>query len=111
MDEGTKQAGLSGLRTIIAVGAGIAVAHGWITSTDATMIAGALVAIAPFAWGIWNQYAAEQKTKAREVVAVNAGVAVAATGTVGPTVRPVDVPTIIKDFAPPVPPQPPKGTP
>jgi hypothetical protein len=45
----------SALRTLLAFGAGIAVAHGLITETQATQIVGAIVVLAPLIWGMLAQ--------------------------------------------------------
>jgi hypothetical protein len=100
MDDVTKQALLSALRSILAVVGGSLVAHGVINEGAFNEILGAVMVIIPIAWGIVDKYLSEKKTKAREVVAVNAGIAVVATGEVGATVRPADAPEIIKTFAP-----------
>lgn len=102
-DESLKQALLSLLRTALAVGGGVLIGKGVIDAATFEQISAALLVLAPAAWGAWGKYKAEQKTKAREVAAVNAGVALAKTEpqAVGDTVRPADVPQIIKDFAPP----------
>jgi hypothetical protein len=108
MDDASKQALLSAIRSLLIVIGGAMAAHGFINETLVTELVGPIMAIIPIVWGVWDKFNAEKKAAVREVAAVNAGVAVAATGTVGPTVRPADVPEIIKEFAPPTPP---KGTP
>jgi hypothetical protein len=102
MDNDTSNAILFGqIRTALALIAGALAAHGVISSNTATEIIGVATALVPIIWSVWNKIHTEQKTQIREVAAVNAGVAVAQTGTVGETVRPADVPAIIKEFAPP----------
>lgn len=109
MDDTQKQATLSAVRSLIITIGGIAATHGYLSSGTVTEIAGLVLVVGPLVWGIWDKYNAAKKTAVKEVAAVNAGVAVAATGQVGDTVRSVDVPAIIEKFAPvpPVPPIPP----
>lgn len=104
-DESLQQALLSLLRTALAVGGGVLIGKGVIDAATFEQVSAALLVLAPAAWGAWEKYKSEQRTKAREVVAVNAGVALAKLEppAVGITVRPADVPQIIKDFAPPNP--------
>jgi hypothetical protein len=45
----------SALRTLLAYGAGIAVAHGFITETQATQLIGVVVLLAPLIWGMLAQ--------------------------------------------------------
>lgn len=45
----------SALRTLLAYGAGIAVAHGFITETQATQLIGIVVLLAPLVWGMLAQ--------------------------------------------------------
>ncbi len=89
------------IRTVLATVGGGLVAHGYINDSTLNLWIGIVMALVPVVWSAYSKFNAEKKTAVREVAAVNAGVAVAATGAVGPTVRPADVPEIIKDFAPP----------
>lgn len=100
MDDSTKQALLSALRSIMMVAGAALASHGIIKAEDVNMLVGALITVIPIVWGIVDKYIADRKTKDKEIAAVNAGVALAQTTTVGPTVRSSDVPQIIKDFAP-----------
>ena len=102
MNDTDKQILFGQIRTGIALAGGALVTHGLVSSGAANVIIGIVTALVPVAWSWWDKKNAEKKTEVREVAAVNAGVAVAASGTVGPTIRPEDAKTIIKDFAPPV---------
>ncbi len=96
------------IRTILATVGGGLVAHGYINDSTLNLVIGVIMSLIPPVWSAYSKFNAEKKVQVREVAAVNAGVAVAATGTVGPTVRPVDVPTIIKEFSPPTTPKEPQ---
>lgn len=100
MDDATKQAILSAIRSLLAIAGGALAAHGVINEAIVNEVIGAVMTVIPIAWGIWDKYNAERKTAVREVAAVNAGIAAQSSGTVGETARPADVPQIIKDFAP-----------
>lgn len=78
MDDATKAAALSAFRSILAVIGGILVTRGFLNNDQAGQLEGALFTAAPIAWGIVDKYLTEQKTKLRETVAVNAGIAHAA---------------------------------
>lgn len=105
MDEGTKQALWTAIRSLIAVAGSALTTHGILNEANASIFVGALTTIIPIAYGVWEKTQVEKRIKAREVAAVNAGIAVASTGTVGETARPADVPKIIADFAPPTTPK------
>jgi len=100
MDDVTKQSILGALRTLLAAAGAWMATHKYIPADSANEIVGAVMIIIPILWSRWDKLQSERKTQLREVAAVNAGVAVAGTGSVGPTVRPVDVPEIIKTFSP-----------
>ena len=100
MDPVTKESLLSAVRTLLGAGGGVLVAHGYLSSGTANELLGALMILIPIGWGAFQKWQSEKKTQVREVAAVNAGVAVADSGTVGATVRPRDVPAIIANYAP-----------
>lgn len=100
MDDANRQALLSALRSLFIVIGGAMAAHGVISETLWTQVSGPIVALIPIIIGIWDKYNAEKKTAAREVIAVQAGIAAKASGEVGIMARPADVPQLIKDFAP-----------
>jgi hypothetical protein len=106
MDDVTKQAILSAVRTVIGTAGGALAAHGFISSTAATELAGAIMVILTALWGVWDKYRSETETKKREAVAVNVGIAVA-DRTVGTTpVVPADkTPAVIEEFKPVLPPE------
>lgn len=100
MDEATKQAALSALRSLlIAIGSGL-VAKGYLDDATMNQVVGAAMVLAPIAWGIFDKYRAEAKAKAREVTAMNVGIAIA-DSTVGPTppVTPAEVVDAIKQHS------------
>ena len=84
MDEASKQAALSAVRTILGVIGGYLVGKGYVTEEMVAQIVGAIMALVPLAWGMWNAKRSEEKTQAREAVAVNVGIKVA-DNTAGPT--------------------------
>jgi hypothetical protein len=93
MDETQKQAALSAVRTLLGVAGGYLVGKGFVTEEVMAQVVGAIMALVPLAWGMWNAKRAEERAKEREVVAVNAGITVA-DNTVGPT------PPVSKEEAP-----------
>lgn len=98
MDSATLQALLSVLRgMLIATGA----VSSYLSDELVTEITSALLVLLPLMWGAWNGFSAERKAKAREVVAVNVGIAVA-DATPGPTlaVPAVLVPSLLQTIAP-----------
>lgn len=93
----------SAVRTILAFGAGILVREGLIDLSTAAELTGAIMVLAPLAWGMWTQHRAEIEAKKRETVAVQAGVAAAqANAVVRPpeTITPVEAQNIIAIHAP-----------
>lgn len=106
MDEVTKQAFLSAVRSLLMVLGTSLAARGFVHSDSINDAVGAVMVIIPIVWGVWDKYKAERMTKARETVAVQAGVnaAVAATGPRnGIALFPVtheDAQEIIKTFTP-----------
>jgi F0F1-type ATP synthase assembly protein I len=101
MDEVTKQSVLSAVRSLLIMAGGSLATHGYINEGSVNEIVGSVMVILPVVWGIWNKFATEKKTVAREVTAVNAGIAAGTSGEVGETIRPADAPAIIQKFAPP----------
>jgi uncharacterized membrane protein len=91
------------IRTVIALAGGALVTHGLVSSGTESVLMGVITALIPLAWSWWDKRNEAQKTVVKETAAVNAGVAAAASGTVGPTIRPEDVKSVIKEFSPPVP--------
>lgn len=102
MNEVTKQALLSVVRSSLMILGSLLVAHGYASKELVNEVVGALMAGIPAAWGVWDKYQAERKTAAREVVAVNAGVALSnSTPAIVPPVHPTDVPAVIQEFSTP----------
>lgn len=101
-DSGTQQV-LSAIRTIIAFGAGIAVAHGYLETDQAAELVGAVVVLIPLGWGMLQKKWSERKTVVRETTAVQAGVVAAKEGAArgNPAfIEHAEAQAIIKDFAP-----------
>ena len=62
---------------------------------------GAVMVILPIVWGVVDKIQAERAAKAREVIAVNAGIIIAdATAGQTPLASPATAPAIIAAFAP-----------
>ena len=101
MDDASKQALLSAIRSILIAAGSMLAAKGYMDDGTVQSTVGAVMVILPVIWGIWDKYRAEQKTKAREVVAVNAGIIVA-DATAGPTpeASPETAKAIIETFSP-----------
>lgn len=74
MDEATKQAALTLLRTMLITIGGIATAKGWVTETDWQTYSGAALVIAPSVWAVWASMHKVKKADEREAVALNAGI-------------------------------------
>ena len=101
MEEQQKQAILSAVRTGMGVVGGILTTYGWADEEMIAQLTGALMILIPFFWGVWDKYNAEAKTKERETVAVNVGIAVAdRTLGVTPPISAERTPEVIAAFAP-----------
>jgi hypothetical protein len=101
MDETQKQAALSAVRTLLGVVGGYFVGKGFATEETVAQVIGAIMALVPLGWGMWNAKRSEEKTKEREAVAVNVGIAVAdRTHGVTPPVSVEKAPAVIEAFAP-----------
>lgn len=100
MNDANKQALLSALRSILIVIGSALAAHGVIGTDAVNEIVGAVMVAIPIVWGIVDKYLSESKTKAREVVAVNAGMSAASAGTSDLVAAP-EAKEIIKEFSPP----------
>ena len=101
MDDATKAATLSAVRSVLlAVGSALA-ARGYLDSAAVNEIAGAIMVIGPAAWGIASKFTADRKAKEREAIALNAGIR-HADATAGPTpsVPPDQVRTVIAQMGP-----------
>jgi len=86
MDQATKDAVLSAVRSLLIVlGSGL-VAKGYLSDGVVQQVIGAIMVLLPAAWGIWDKYQVATAAKARDVVAVNAGIALA-DSTMGATPR------------------------
>jgi len=99
MDEATKQALLSAIRSILAAIGGVLVAKGYTDDQTLQTVIGAVMTIIPIVWGIAHKYQTERQAKAREAVALNAGIAMvnAAPSNVSP-VSAENAPAVIKQF-------------
>lgn len=91
MNETTKQSLLSAVRSILIVVGTLLVTKGMVDDATVQAVIGATMTILPILWGIWDKKEAEQRTQAREVVAVNAGI----TSGMTQPVAAAEVPSII----------------
>jgi hypothetical protein len=65
MDEASKAALLSAIRSLlIALGTSIT-GTGLVNETQWVAIVGAAMTVMPIAWGVWDKYVSEKKTQAR----------------------------------------------
>lgn len=102
MNDATKLATMSVLRSILIAAGGYAVAKGWVAESNVEQTVGTVLVFVTAVWGVIDKYLAERKAAEREAVAVNAGIAAAnASPTNIPPVHPVDVPAVIAEFSPP----------
>jgi hypothetical protein len=96
MNEASKQALLSAVRSLLVIFGSVLSAKGYTDDQTVQAVIGAVMVVITTLWGVVDKYTAEKATKTREVVAVNAGIAIA-DATPGPTppAMPRDVPEII----------------
>ncbi len=101
MNEAQKQATLSAIRSaLISIGS-ILSANGYVTDQTVQLVVGLLMTVGPILWGIAAGFLKEKSTETREVVALNAGIAVANASTVNvPPVHPIDAQAVIAEFSP-----------
>jgi drug/metabolite transporter superfamily protein YnfA len=96
MDEASKQMLLSAVRSILIVLGSILTTKGYADDETVQAAIGAVMVILPIAWGMVDKVLTERAAKAREVVAVNAGIIVAdATKGKTPLASAETAPTII----------------
>jgi hypothetical protein len=103
IDEGSKQALISAVRSILIAAGSMLAMKGLVDDTTWSQVVGGVTTILTIGWGIWDKYRSEQATKVREAVAVGAGIAAAHSGMALPPAAPPAPPTaaeIIKEFAP-----------
>lgn len=72
-----RQALIDAIRLILITLGGILSAQGFIAESTVTQIIGAITVIIPAVWSIWDVFHTETKAQAREVNAVQAGIAAA----------------------------------
>jgi hypothetical protein len=84
MDNSTVSVVLGQLRTVLAAVGGLLVMRGFLSDETLNQIIGVVVIIVPAVWSAWDKIQSERASKAREVVALNAGIQVA-DATVGKT--------------------------
>ena len=102
MDEATKQAILSAVRSILLGVGSVLAAKGVVDDATVQSMIGSVMVIVPIVWGILDKYRSERLTKAREVIAVNSGIAASNVDpNITPPVPAEAVPAIIKTFAAP----------
>lgn len=101
MNEASKQAILSAIRSLLMIAGTTLAARGVLSEENVQTLVGAVMTIIPVAWGVWDKYLSESKTKAREAVAVNVGIAVAdRTAGATPPVPVEKAPAVIEAFKP-----------
>jgi hypothetical protein len=79
LDDVQKEQAFSAIRTLLAVGSGFLVGHGYFNEVQATEIGGAIMTLVPVAWGIYQKRQAAQKSDERAQAAYNAGTSQMAT--------------------------------
>lgn len=101
MSTETRQAILSAIRSILIAIGSILATRGYVDDETVQAMVGAVMVILPIVWGVADKIQAERAVKAREVVAVNAGIVIA-DATVGqtPLASPDTAPAIIAAFSP-----------
>jgi hypothetical protein len=98
MNDAGTQAALSALRTILAYVAGYFTARGMLPTDQANELVGALMVLMPLGWGAWQKVSAEREAKARETVAVRAGVAAPMPTAAAMSVTPKQAQSIIQEL-------------
>lgn len=108
MNEASKQAFFSALRTVTAAAGGYFVGKGVMDEATAAALGVLVMLAAPLIWGVLEKFQMERKAEAREAVALNAGQRIA-DATEGPTpaVAPASVKAVLAAAAETLPPQPP----
>ncbi len=71
MNDATKQAVLSAVRSILIAIGTFAASKGILDIKAVDDVAGIVLILGPTVWGIWQKYEAERKAKAREVAVAN----------------------------------------
>lgn len=67
-------------RYLLALAGGWLATHGYIPNADINDLVSAIMILGPIIWGIWVNHRTEDKAKVREMVAVQAGLNLAASG-------------------------------
>lgn len=104
MDEGTRDALLSALRSaLVTIGGALATTGVFGANTTEGQIAlwaGVIVAIIGAVWGVWDKFQKAREVKTRETIAVQAGIASQAwkAPEPPPAVTPAQAQTLIKTF-------------
>lgn len=75
MDEASKNAVLSAVRSLLLAVGSILVTRGFLSDGEMQQLVGACMVVLPVIWGMYDKFHAEEKAKAREVVALNTGIA------------------------------------
>lgn len=73
MDDVTKQALLSVVRSLLVAVGSILIAHGVVNAEQWANLLGAITTAVPVVWGIYDKYKAERLTREREAAAYAAG--------------------------------------
>jgi hypothetical protein len=108
IDTPTAAAVLEGqLRTVIAVGGGILVAHGYADNALIAEITGLVMAVVPFVWSAARHIQRARAAKIAEALALNVGIEFSNRDpSATPPIPAVLVPDIIAEIAPTLPPIP-----
>lgn len=100
MNEASKQAFFSALRTLAGAVGGYFVGKGYMDEATAAALGVVVMIIAPLVWGMLEKFQSEGKAAAREVTAMNVGIAIAdATPGKTPPVTAEEVPQVLKTFS------------
>lgn len=99
MNEASKQATLSAIRSILVSLGTLLTANGVVSNETAQFVIGLVMTLGPLLWGAYEGWRKEHKAAAREVVALNAGIAaVNASSANLPLVPPAEAPAVIEQF-------------
>jgi hypothetical protein len=87
LDDVEKAQALGAVRTLIALGAGFLVGHGYFNEMEATEFAGAVAALVPLVWGFIEKRTSETKTQVRVAEASTAAYEAGSSQMPKPTVK------------------------
>jgi len=75
MSEQMKQAIFSSLRSILIAVGSLLTTMGWVDDQTVQSVVGVVMVALPLIWGVYDKFAAERRTQAREAIAVQDTVA------------------------------------